>query len=287
MGGNMDVTVTVPGSCGELIQGYRQGEPFLVTLPINRYASARIVDDGMGARPAGWKGKAAVNTALAHWGRKIFPYSVYTASELPEGKGMASSSAEIGAIFAAIAVVLDISVSEQELAYMAASIEPTDGVFCAGWCCLNYMTGKLWHTYRPLPFHIAVIDTGGMVDTIRFHEAEPLPMDMPQSIWQDLREPWDYARAGRAATASAMRHQQIMHKPQLAELWHAAKDIGALGINAAHSGTVIGVLFPASRAIEEIGLAVRHMIACLDYPGTYMDTVATVSGGYAIRWNNG
>ncbi len=33
----MELIVRVPGSCGEIMQGYWQGEPFLVTCPIDRY----------------------------------------------------------------------------------------------------------------------------------------------------------------------------------------------------------------------------------------------------------
>ena len=38
----MELIVRVPGSCGEIMQGSWQGEPFLVTCPIDRYSTVTI-----------------------------------------------------------------------------------------------------------------------------------------------------------------------------------------------------------------------------------------------------
>ena len=38
----MELIVRVPGSCGEIMQGYWQGEPFLVTCPIDRYSTVTV-----------------------------------------------------------------------------------------------------------------------------------------------------------------------------------------------------------------------------------------------------
>lgn len=282
----MDVTVTVPGSCGELVQGYEQGRPFLVTLPVNRYASVRIMDDGKRVRPSGWKGCMALQKGLAYWQIRDFPYSVYVSTQLPYSKGMASSSAEIGAILTAAAAVLGKQCTDQELAYLAASVEPTDGVFCKGWCCLDYNSGKILHTYAPLPLHIAVIDTGGTVDTLRFHDACRQVSMETRLRRQLLWEPWDYERMGKAAVLSAMANQEILYKPGLHELQQAAAALGAVGINAAHSGTVLGMLFPAAVPVIWIETQVREMLHRTGCPGMYMDTVSAVSGGYTIRWND-
>ena len=42
---------------------------------------------------------------------------------------------------------------------------------------------------------------------------------------------------------SAMAHQSVLPKPQLPSVLQLAKDAGAAGVNVAHSGTVIGLLF--------------------------------------------
>lgn len=39
----MELIVRVPGSCGEVMQGFWQGRPFLVTCPIDRYSTVVVL----------------------------------------------------------------------------------------------------------------------------------------------------------------------------------------------------------------------------------------------------
>ena len=63
----MELIVRVPGSCGEVMQGFWQGRPFLVTCPIDRYSTV-VVRPGTG-RLVG--GGAKARRALARWDRPI------------------------------------------------------------------------------------------------------------------------------------------------------------------------------------------------------------------------
>lgn len=47
---------------------------------------------------------------------------------------------------------------------------------------------------------------------------------------------------------SARTHQRILRKPQLETVIGLAKEVGALGVNVAHSGTVIGLLLDPNQA---------------------------------------
>ena len=40
----MVLEVWVPGSCGEIAQGWRDGQPFMVTCPIGLYSRALVTD---------------------------------------------------------------------------------------------------------------------------------------------------------------------------------------------------------------------------------------------------
>ena len=55
------------------------------------------------------------------------------------------------------------------------------------------------------------------------------------------------ADIGYGATLSARAHRCILHKPPLEAVMGLAKDVGALGVNAAHSGTAMGVLLDPSQ----------------------------------------
>ena len=53
------------------------------------------------------------------------------------------------------------------------------------------------------------------------------------------------------ATRSAITNQQLLYKPQLDAVLRLAEDVGAVGVNAAHSGTVLGLLFDDDNALAE------------------------------------
>lgn len=128
----MELIVRVPGSCGEVMQGFWQGRPFLVTCPIDRYSTV-VVRPGTG-RLVGGGAKACRALALgqAYCQCDSLAHDFFLTSELPSGKGMASSSADICAVLAAVAAVNQVHLSEGDIGRLAASIEPTDGVFCQG-----------------------------------------------------------------------------------------------------------------------------------------------------------
>lgn len=78
----MDVMVRVPGSCGELVQGYWQGEPFLVTCPINRYTTVHVSSGLAGCCGLGRKASLALQAVCRHLGKERLPWGIRLTSEL-------------------------------------------------------------------------------------------------------------------------------------------------------------------------------------------------------------
>lgn len=81
----MELTVRVPGSCGELVQGWLRGEPFLVTCPIDRYTRVRVSGELQGLRGLGEKARRALELTLNTLGQGTFPWGMELTSELPRG----------------------------------------------------------------------------------------------------------------------------------------------------------------------------------------------------------
>ncbi len=50
---------------------------------------------------------------------------------------------------------------------------------------------------------------------------------------------------GRGASISAWSSLQVLPKPRLSEVMAFAEDMGAVGVNVGHSGTIIGILLDA------------------------------------------
>ena len=59
----MELMVRVPGSCGELLQGMKAGNPFLVTCPVGSYTTVRISDALSGIHGLGRKSLMALEAA--------------------------------------------------------------------------------------------------------------------------------------------------------------------------------------------------------------------------------
>lgn len=148
---SMEIVIRVPGSCGELIQGVLSDGPFLITCPIDCYAAVRISDRFTGWYGMGSKAKSAMKRTLVLLGEKEFPWGIRLESELPQGKGMSSSSADIAATAVGVAQALGYELSAADILREAAAIEPTDGIFCEGIVRMNSMTGTLLAQYPVLP----------------------------------------------------------------------------------------------------------------------------------------
>ncbi|MBQ1417237.1 MAG: GHMP kinase, partial [Selenomonas sp.] len=166
----MKIVVRVPGSCGELVQGWSEGNPFLGTCPINKYTTVEVSSDFSGRYGLGEKSLLALSLTLSRLGKTDFPYGIRLTSELPRGKGMASSSADIAAVVVAVMEILGQPWTEQFIMDIATAIEPTDGVFCPGIVLMNHITGQVLAGYRQVPaLQAAVFDLGGTVNTCELH----------------------------------------------------------------------------------------------------------------------
>lgn len=247
----MEVTVRVPGSCGELLQGWHDGKPFLVTCPIARYTTVHASASLDGLVGLGEKSRRALQLYLREAGIEKLPFGMRLTSELPRGKGMASSSADIAAVLAAASQALGRPLAPEAILHLAVQVEPTDAVFLPGIVCLNQVTGRVQRIYRRLSHpYLTIFDTGGTVDTAACHACAGQAEENGPHPWAELLEAVAEGerRMAEAATQSALWNQARLPKRCLEALLQQARGIGALGLVAAHSGTVIGVIWPSQMA---------------------------------------
>ena len=258
----------VPGSCGELVQGWADGQPFLGTCPIDKYTTVEVSSGFSGRHGLGEKSQLALSLILSRLGEKEFPYGIRLTSELPQGKGMASSSADIAAVVVAVMETLGKPWNTQLIMEIATAIEPTDGVFCQGIVLMNHITGQVLASYHGLPaLRAAVFDLGGTVNTCDFHAQENIDMSkVDRQVMGEMLTAFREAMAGqdgealaRAATKSAFLNQDNLYKQELSALWQAGKKAGALGVNVAHSGTVLGLWWPAKVSAEVLNRQVEEI----------------------------
>lgn len=237
----MKFVVKMRGTCGELAQGFYRGEPILITCPIEKFSTVTVSDKFAGVEGLGSKSLTMLEKVLKRFGVREFKFGVRLTSELPRGKGMASSSADLAAVAQAVALSLGKKLSPDELGKLCASIEPTDGIFYSGVVAMNPLTGRLVKKIRAQEkFQIAIFDYGGEVDTLKLNRRSDF--ELPA-----LDDVIDFALTEK----SALANQSILPKRELYELMNFSKTLGAVAVNVAHSGTVAGIFFRADDFVEE------------------------------------
>ncbi|WP_110952938.1 GHMP family kinase ATP-binding protein [Anaerosinus massiliensis] len=288
----MFICVKAPGACGELIQGSINNEPFLVTCPIDLYSAATILPQKKIAPRLGRKSQLAISKVLEYLKINMpFDSFIKISSSLPKGKGMASSSADIAAICKAIALFFDRNLTLDEIAFIAASIEPTDGIFYEGIVKINHLTGTCQEFLgNPPAMLIALFDLGGSIDTLSFNrrtDLEALNTKKESHILQALDlvrkgiRTHDTRLIGQGTTLSALANQETLYKPGLESMIKIAENCGAVGVNIAHSGTIIGILFDLEQAE---GLSKSIDLAKLKCPQfTFLRTANLIPGGLKIE----
>ncbi|MDA8442190.1 MAG: GHMP kinase [Peptococcaceae bacterium] len=266
-----------PGSCGELVQGTWDGVNFLVPCPIDLYSYARV-SLSPGAKLCGPTDKpkalSAVKNTLEFLGQAELGGELCLKSEIPTGKGMASSTADIGAAIAATASALGANLSPRTIAALAVSIEPTDGTVLPGITLFDHLKGS-WQ----LPLgkgpeaQILALDLGGEVNTLEFNALpgleeqnkrnETLSRQAFSLVRQGIRQR-DLGLLGRGTSISAQANQSILPKALLPEIYRWGLTRGAFGVIAAHSGTVIGLLYAPERDLQREATAIQQEFAALE-----------------------
>ncbi len=289
----MRICVTAPGSCGELVQGSINGNNFLITCPVDIYSKvmlSTIKVDGENYQ-LGTKGKKAIYETLKYLNISKFDYYVSIHSELPQGKGMASSSADISAICQAIAIANGKILTAEEIAIIATKIEPTDGVFFDGTVIFDHINGTNLEALGVCPpINMLIFDLGGEIDTVDFNlriDLQKLNIEKEAQIKKALAfvkagiKTGNPALIGQGATLSAKANQKILYKEYLDDLIRINNLYDGIGVNIAHSGTVLGMMFAQSKSIK--------MYDCLNFIKNYYPNVSfirqaqIISGGLMIK----
>ena len=244
------------GTFGELVQGVLPGQDldFLVTNPIARYSAATFHRDPEQAAiqvvPARKvRSRLAAQLALSAHGAPGGGTLVID-SDIPEGKGFASSSADLVAAIRAVGDACGFAVTPTFIEDLLRQIEPSDGVMYPGVVAFYHRTVRL-HSYLGVlpPLTIVGIDEGGQVNTIDFNGI-PKPFSVREkdeygellTLMVGAVRAANGALIGHIATRSAQLNQRLNPKRTLANAIDISNRIGGLGVMAAHSGTTIGIL---------------------------------------------
>lgn len=247
------------GTLGELIQGpfIRDGELHisLISLPVKKYSCMHFVHGENASLDAALAGKdkcrRAVDLYLALH-RKQLPQGKWMHdSELLEGKGMASSTADIVATIRCLDAIFSHHSSIESISAILREVERSDSVFLDTYAL--YLSGRqeVVHQFGSAPaFHACYIDEGNRIDTEQAGERllshyerhlSAYAVNLDRAINAFLAE--DLAAIARCSTTSAVLGQDAIPKRNLDALLANQERYQADGIIAAHTGSLLGYLY--------------------------------------------
>ena len=282
------VRVALPGTCGELVQGTLDGQDCLVSCPIGRYSIAEVCFQ----QGAGWtvpadaaKTHTALQAGLAYIGQMHSSGCVHLHTELPRSRGYGSSTADIGATLYALGRAAGRGLTPVEVARLALQVEPSDSSLFPGLALWDHRYGQRYEDLGVSPsLTVLVLDPGGEVDTVAFNQLDhrqilrrlaPQHREAFALLHHGLQQ-GDMEAVGAAATLSATAHQAILCNPWLTPVLGLARDVKALGVCRAHSGTLLGLLLdPRYTDVGSIVALTARRFA----PALTIFSVPLVSGG--------
>jgi uncharacterized protein involved in propanediol utilization len=247
---------------GELFQGQIEDEygklrRCLVSLPCTSlYARARFEPDLSGVLEGvpTEKSKAlrAVQVVLEYLAASRIGGLLEIQSNVPEGKGYGSSTADCAAAAQAASRSIGVELTANETARLVVRAEVASDNFMHDHAVLfAQREGVVLEDYHhPLPeVEVLGIDTddNATIDTLAFAPAEYswCEIESFKTVLAALRRAVrhrDIELLGRVATASATINQRFLSKPLFNEVNALAQRAGALGVGVAHSGTVLSLL---------------------------------------------
>lgn len=232
-----------PATCGELMQGNIAGQDFLVNCPIERYAKAAV----FAAKEPGFrlqkshhfsKVKAALDLLedkiehSDHRGKNLVQLTTLGRelrldSDIPRGKGMASSSADIAAALAVACDIHHYTLSPRQISEIVAQVEPSDHVHLPGISQVDHLGGAVLDSLpTPADLSVIVVDCGGEVDTEEFDREHARAVYKEQQyqlicalegLKRGLKQQ-DVDSIATAATISARINQKILPKAPFEQL---------------------------------------------------------------------
>lgn len=258
------------GHHGEILQGMFEDDRAervraLVTLPNGNMVSRATFELGgrgtaIEVEPA-WKVKSAAAAKLAI--RELtgldFGGRLRVSNSIPPGIGAGSSTSDVAATLRAVSrTVSDADLSANQIALLATEAETAcdSTMFCPGTVLFAHRRGLVVEDFlRPLP---AMTVLGFDTDPTR-QGIDTLGMKMPEYDWRDIQafRPlrgllrygiWNNCieSIGRVATVSSEINQRFLPKQNFERLLELINQLGATGLQVAHSGSIAGLIFDPS-----------------------------------------
>ena len=249
-------------SFGEMIQGQDINmQYFLITLPIQLYSHAtfepQMTSKEVMIFPSNFtKSYKAAKSLLKDL--NIDKGGVITInSEIPLGKGLSGSSADIVATIKAICNYYKIQITQDSISKYCVAIERSDAVRYKDNVRYDNVNGRILKNYGQFAnLSLIAIDLGGESHTSNFLFNYT---DVERKEFSNMVKEFDIAvknnclnTIGQLCTKSAIINQRFNYKNHLDTLINISKENNCLGVVTTHTGTMSAIIINQKDPEHEI-----------------------------------
>ena len=287
-----------PASCGEFVQGILDNEEYLSSYAINLFSVATLEESKDIINKGPSKSRRAMELVFEKFNIPIEDtknISLNIKSQIPIGKGMASSTADIGATIKATLSMLNKTLTGEEISKLAVKIEATDSLLLNQHSIFNPLTADVKKYLGGInDTKVVILEPDDILNTklIRtmpdYKSYKMQNKEIIKTSFDLLDEGLlknDLNLIGRACTYSGLANENIHKKPFLKEIIEISDRFGCYGINIAHSGTVIGVLMHKEMDDKRIIQYLRDSEISLHYKKIYASDIIDGQSREEEEWN--
>ncbi|MCR3757691.1 kinase [Clostridium felsineum] len=253
----MKARARYPASFGELVQGRNQGMDILISCPVNLFTEVTLFESKEKRQQNNFKSIKFLHNILTRWGLEeyIDDLDIIVNSNIPRGKGFASSTADLSALYYALLEFYGRQFNEKELIEECIKIEPTDSIIFNKLTVFDYKKGTYKRALGEYPkLYILAFEGRKIIDTISFNKrklkkAEEVG-DLIDKVKASLKVN-NIEDIALASTESIIRNKARLNYEILDEVLRFKDNTFGLGILGAHSGDALGIIYDSKKAREK------------------------------------
>lgn len=281
-----------PATCGELVQGLMGKGEYISSYCIDMFSKAVVTETSNSQieNKLGRKSLMAIKLILKEFDideDDLEKIDVKIDTQIPRGKGMASSTADIGSCIMAILDFYGLTMPADKISKLVSSIEPTDSIYHRQVCIFNPLHGEK-HTelgYMPVD-RVLVLEPNLKINTVsirannQYYNKLNKNKVFTERAFKLLEKgiktkSLELIRA--ACENSALANESIKNTPALHSLIDIAEKNDYGFLNIAHTGTVVGIGIGQKTDLEKLVYEIRNSDISKIYKKQYIKNI--ISGG--------
>jgi L-threonine kinase len=278
----MEFTINYPGSFGEVLQGKINKKDLLLSCPINIYTKVKVFECNNAEKKfANKKSATFLQNVLKLWGREehFKNLDIEIDSQIPYGKGLASSTADLCAVYLCLLKLFNREFNEEELIEQCIKIEPTDSIIFREMTLFDYKKGSFKQSLgKYLNYNILAFEGKEVIDTVEFNNKILPPLSDVDDLLPILEEAIkdrDLKKLAHVSTESIIRNQNRLPYEFLSEVLDIKNRTSGLGIIGAHSGNVLGIIYEDINSLNYAVQFAEKLSMCKVYP---VETLSEIYG---------